>query len=1082
MSATFRSTSMVLLAVLAASGALAQIDTGNISGTIHDATGAVVPRAVVKIVNTGTSAEVSLVSDDNGFYSAPALRPGVYAVTARAAGFQTARRQNIQVRVQDHLPLDFDLAVASDDTVVNVIAEVPLLETQSTSLGHVVEDRAIQELPLNGRNFTQLAVLGAGTSPSRRGPERDTFVANGARPIQNSYLLDGIENKNKIVGFDSSSAQVIQPVLDGIQEFKVQTNTFSAEFGQSAGAVVNVTLKSGTNQLHGSAYEFIRNSALDAKPYFQPTSVRPQFIQNLFGATLGGPVIKARTVAFFSWQSQREVNAAPQLATVPTVAQRAGQFSTPTFDPASTRLGPDGKTYVRDLFGGNLVPQSRWDPVSAKLASLYPSPLSAAASSNFFSNQRQRVSNDQYNIKVDHRFGQNDSFFARYSSTANTNILPSTLPPPANDPSIAEPTGRSWAASETHTLNPVTLNEFRFGYMETRLVQHIATKRLFEEYGIIGAPNLPYVGGLPTFAVNGLTTLGSTGPAALPTPATGSGNFPIDKQGITLQLSDNLSLVRGQHTLKVGADFQQVTLYANSTLSARPAFGFNGVYTQNPQQRAGTGSAYADFLLGYTSSATVSTRSLSESRQHIVQGYIQDDWKVGPRLTLNAGLRYELALPFYEPADHYSDLILEPGPLYGKVLDASQAAAHGYRRSFVDPDWNNFAPRLGIAYKTTQKSVIRSAFGVFYGRDENIPVARRPTNNPPYFIQKTYTSDQINPAILLRTGFPASALDPASVVNPDVNSYGKNTPLPYVLQWNFNFQQELPGGFVADVGYVGSGARRLYTPLNLNLPTPGPGAINPRRPIQGYSAVYALAPWVNSSYNALLAQLERRLARGISVLLGYTYGHSIDYAGANAEQDTGPQDPRNLTPNRGSSNFDLRHRLVASYSVELPFGRGKALLAHSALASAILGGWQLSGITSYQTGLPFTPVLGFDPSNTGTTGRPNRLADGSLASDVRGVRRWFDTSAFIAPSGFVFGNSGRNILRGPNQFNSDVGLARTLRPGERVALQIRAEAFNIFNTPQFGLPGTTIGTTSAGVISTVVNPERQLQFALRASF
>ncbi len=259
--------------------------------------------------------------------------PGSYDVTARAAGFQTARRQNIQVRVQDRLPIDFDLSVASDDTVVNVLAEAPLLEVQSTSLGHVVEERAIKELPLNGRNFTQLAVLGAGTSPSRRGPERDTFVSNGARPIQNSYLLDGIENKNKIVGFDSSSAQAIQPVLDGIEEFKVQTNTFSAEFGQSAGAVVNVTLKSGTNQLHGSAFEFIRNSALDAKPYFQPTSVRPQFIQNLFGATLGGPVIKDRTFAFFSWQSQREVNAAPQLATVPTIAQRLGQFSTPTFDP-----------------------------------------------------------------------------------------------------------------------------------------------------------------------------------------------------------------------------------------------------------------------------------------------------------------------------------------------------------------------------------------------------------------------------------------------------------------------------------------------------------------------------------------------------------------------------------------------------------------------------------------------------------------------------------------------------------------------------------------------------------------------------
>jgi hypothetical protein len=485
----------------------------------------------VKIVNTGTSAAVSLLTDENGFYSAPALRPGVYEITASGTGFQAVRKPDIRVRVQDRLAVDFDLSVATTDTVLNVLGDAPLLETQATSLGHVVEERSIRELPLNGRNFTQLAVLGAGTSPSRRGPERDSFVSNGARPIQNSYLLDGIENKNKIVGFDSSSAQVIQPVLDGIQEFKVQTNTFSAEFGQSAGAVVNVTLKSGTNTLHGSAYEFLRNSGLDAKPYFQPTSVRPQFIQNLFGATLGGPAIKDRTFWFASWQSQREVNAAPQLATVPNAAQRAGVFASAVFDPASTRLGADGKTYARDPFPLNTVPQARFDPVSAKLAGLYPGALSTAASNNFFSNQRQRVSNDQFNVKADHRIGDRDSLFVRYSSTANTNILPATLPPPANDPSIAEPTGRSWAASETHTFTPATLNEARFGYMETRLKQRIDTKRLFAEYGILSAPNLPNVGGLPTFAVSGFTTIGSTGPGALPTPATGSGKLPYRQAG-----------------------------------------------------------------------------------------------------------------------------------------------------------------------------------------------------------------------------------------------------------------------------------------------------------------------------------------------------------------------------------------------------------------------------------------------------------------------------------------------------------------------------------------------------------------------
>ena len=1068
--------------LLAAGVVPAQVDTGTLSGTVRDAASGVIQAAVVKIVHTGTSTTISLLTNENGFYSAPGVRPGEYSITVSAPGFQSETRRGVTLRVQDRLAIDFELKPSQVSTEITVDAKVPLLESETSSLGHVVEEKIIKDLPLNGRNFMQLAVLGAGTSPSRRGPERDTFVSNGARPIQNSYLLDGVENKNKIVGFDSSSAQVIQPVIDGIQEFKVQTNTFSAEFGQSAGAVVNVTLKSGTNQIHGSAFEFLRNSALDAKPYFQPTPVRPQFIQNLFGATLGGPIRKDQTFAFFSWQSQREVNAAPQIATVPTADQLAGKFSTAVYDPASTRLGPDGVTYIRDAFAGNVVPSTRWDPVAARLVKLYPTATSAGSSSNFFSNQRQRVTNDQFNGRLDHRFSERDSLFVRISSSVNKNILPAPLPAPANNPSVAEPDGKSYAASHTHTFTPTLINEFRFGYLYTQLTQSIDSKRLFEDYGINGAPQEPTVVGLPTFGVTGLSTLGSVGPGALPTPATGSGNFPIDKQGRVLQFADNLSWVKGRHTIKFGGDFQVVTLYANSTLSARPAFNFTGVYTQDPQRRSGTGAAFGDFLLGTTSSAAVSTRSISESRQKVVQGYVQDDWAVNSRLTLNAGVRYELALPFYETENKYSNLVLEPGALYGKVLDASQAGANGYRRSFVDPDFNNFAPRVGLAYKAASKTVVRSAFGIFYGRDENIPVARRPTNNPPYYILKTYTADQITPLITLQGGFPSNALSPANITNPDVNSYLKSTPLPYVLQWNLNVQQELPGDLVAQVGYVGSGARKLYVPLNWNLPTPGAGAINGRRPIQGYGAIFALAPWVNSSYNALLAQVERRFSKGLSFLAAYTYGHSLDYAGANAESDVAPQNPRNLTANRGNSNFDVRQRVVFSSTWELPFGKGRALLHDSRVGAAIAGGWQLSGITSYQTGLPFTPVLSYDPSNTGTTGRPNRIADGNLASSARTPGHWFDTAAFVAPAGTVYGNSGRGILRGPRQANTDLSLARNFQLAERVGLQFRAEAFNVFNTPQFGIPANTIGASNAGVISTVVTPERQLQFAARVSF
>src|ERR1700730_1851445 len=448
------------------------------------------------------------------------------------------------------------------------------------------------------------------------------------------------------------------------------------------------------------------------------------------------------------------------------------------------------------------------------------------------------------------------------------------------------------------------------------------------------------VPGVPPFAIAGIATLGTTGPGNLPTPATGSGNLPIDKQGRTIQAADNLSWVRGRHTVKFGFDFQQVTLYANSTLQARPNFNFTGVYTQNPQGRPGTGAAFADFLLGLTNDSQVSTRSISESRQHIYQGYVQDDWNITPRLTLNLGLRYELPLPFYETANKYANLILEPGSLYGKLLDAHNAGQARYRNSFVDPNWHNFAPRVGFAFKLTPKTVIRSAAGIFYGRDENVLVARRPTNNPPYFILSTYTSDQIDPSIVLSQGFPANALDPASVKNPTVNSYLRHSPTPYVQQWNFNVQRELPASWVAQVAYVGSSSHDLYYPDNVNVPAPGPGKVQPRRPIQGFAAIYEYAPFVSANYNALQAQLERRFSKGLTLLAAYTYSHSIDNGSSHADNgigDPGPQNPLNFAAERGNSNFDVRQRFVASTVYELPFGKGKPFLCQSRLGNAIAG-------------------------------------------------------------------------------------------------------------------------------------------------
>ena len=1057
----------------------AQVDSGTIVGTVTDASGLVIEAASVRVVNAGDGATVVLMTNHEGIYTASSLRAGRYKVFAEAQGFRSLERDDIDLRVQDRLAINFSLSVSASDTSVQVTSEAPPLETETSSLGHVVEQETIQGLPLNGRNAIQLATLAPGTSPSQRTQERNTFISNGQRSIQNSYLLDGVDNKNKIVGFDNSTAQSIEPIVDAIEEFKVQTSTFSAEFGQSAGAVVNATIRSGTNRFHGSAFEFLRNSALDATPYFQSTSMaKPVFQQNQFGATLGGPLWKDHTYFFFAWQSSRIADSAPQLATVPTLAQRSGQFSTPIFDPATTSAAGNG--YTRAQFAGNQIMPSRFDPVAAKILALYPTP-NRVGSFNFVSNQKERVDNDQYIGRVDHHFSERDSVFAHYIASLGTNILPATLPAPASNASIVHPEAHSFVASETHIVSPAMVNEVRVGYQETREQQNIDSPRLFEQFGILGTPEIPTITGLPTFAVSGLTTIGTTGPGTLLTPATGSGNLPIDKQGRTLQLSDTLSWQRGTHSLRFGFDLQQVTLYANATLSARPAFNFNGAYTQDPQHRSTTGNAFADFLLGYTSSSTVSTVSRSESRQHIYQGFVQDDWKVAPRLTINAGLRYEVPLPFYETADHYSNLILEKGALYGTLLDASGAGAAGYRRSFSDPNVRNLAPRFGFAFQAAPTTVVRSAFGIFYGRDENVPVARRPTNNPPYFIQTSYTSDQISPGILLQQGFPADAINPANVKTPSVNSYPKNFPTPYVEQWSLSVQQQLPQALVAQVSYVGSSTHRLYYPLQIDQPRPGAGSVQARRPLAQYSAVYQYAPFVASNYNSLQGQLERRFNHGLYLLAAYTWSHSIDNGSSQVDNTPVPQDALNLAAERGDSNFDVRNRFVLSGIYDLPFGRGHLLGGDSRLLSAFIGGWSAKAIFSAQGGVPFTPVEAIDQSNTGTTARPNRIANGSLETG-RTIARWFDASAFPTPSQYTFGNSGRDILRGPGLHNLDLAASRTFPIRELVSAEFRAEASNILNTPQFSLPNATLGQTTTGAISSVVNPQRQIQLALRVAF
>ncbi len=1074
---------LLFISAWAAQCLIAQVDTGAISGTVTDSSKRAVQTARVRILHVETGIVATIQTNGEGFYSAPGLRMGKYNVSASADGFATETKTGIELRVQDRLNVEFTLVPGQMTTTVSVMAETPPLETGDSSMGQVVDQPTMHSLPLNGRNYIELATLAAGTSPSRRGGERATFIANGVRATQNVYLLDGADNRNKIAGFDNSTAQAIEPVLDAVREFKVQTSTFSAEFGQAAGAVVNVTMKAGTNRIHGSLFEYIRNSYFDATPYFQVDGQNPQFNQNQFGATVGGPIAKDSTFFFVSWQSMRAVSFAPQLTSVPTLKQRQGIFPMTIYDPRTTVATPNGKSSLRTPFPKNTIPAKAWDAVAAGLLPLYPLP-NLDRPTNFFSDQKESVDNDQFNFRGDHHFRSGDSLFARASFTNNTNLLPAVLPTPVTSLITVWPEAHSGVGSETHIFRPNLINEARVSYLETRERQQVAGSNLNAQYGIKGAPDDSEVHGLPTFAIAGFATLGTTGPGALPLSATGSANLPIDKQGRNFQIFDNLSWVRGRHTLKFGVDVEQVTLYANVTLLERPNFNFTGVYTQNPQNPIVTGASLADFLLGWVNDFTVSTRSRAEVRQHTFEGYVQDDWKATSRLTWNLGLRYELAMPWYETAGRYANFILDPrNAAYGTVVTAAQARHYGYRDSFTEPATRNFAPRVGLAYLVTPRTVIRSGFGVFYGRvDENLGLNARPTNNPPFFERSANFGDQVHKLILLSEGLPPNALDPGHVLNPNVNSWPRQMPLPYTLEWNFNVQQELGHDFTAEIGYVGTAGHDLYITQNFNAPYPGPGPIAPRRPFPSYSAILDYVPLIRSNYHSMIVQVERRFRNGLSFLGAYTWSHSIDNGGQMSDADVPAQNPHDLSAERGSSNFDVRHRLSVSYIYDLPFGRGKPWLSRPGVARALLGGWELSGITSIQTGLPFTPILKTDNSNTGTIARPDVVPGVALYPARQDPTNWFNPTAFTTPAPFTYGNAGRDILRGPGLWNQDVGLDRSISIRERFVIRFSAQAFNVFNTPQFGLPNNKLGVPTTGVISTVITQARQLQLGLHLTF
>ena len=1085
----------------------AQTTTGSIVGTVMDPSSAVIGGATVTITNMDTAIAVKTTTDASGNYVITPLQVGRYSVAVEAAGFKKSVRSDITVNVQDRIRVDATLEVGAVTDTVEVQAAAPLLQTDTSYLGQVVDSQRIVDLPLNGRYFSRLAILTAGTAPTPAGARDEKtggFSSNGVRPYQNNYLLDGVDNNSMSEDMVSQAAYVVGPPPDAIAEFKVQTNSMSAEFGRSGGAVLNVTIKSGTNQLHGTAYEFLRNSALDAKNYFDsPDNPIPPFKLNQFGGSVGGPILKNRTFFFFDYQGTRQRTGHTSFATLPPEAWRNGDFSgfQPIFDPATTTIDANGNA-TRQPFANNQIPQNRFNPVAQTMLGLFPAPNIPGSvdvtgvGNNYLINPVEPDTTNQFDVRIDHKISESDSIFGRFSFSNNHLTPPGEIPPPIDSADFASGdflnNARNLVITETHIFTPRTVNELRLGYSRNRSerLQFNSTKNLSAQYGIPGIPFGPTNGGLPQFNVDGLSSFGSA--EYQPT---------VEVQNI-YHIVDSLSLIRGRHTIKIGAEIKpRVNFTILQPPYPRGELNFSGNFTRDPNNIANTGLGAADFLLGALDTSILSSFIDDTFQQPGQFYYVQDDFKVTKKLTLNLGLRYEFVTFAMEKYNAEASFNIATNTLdiaHGRQ-DALPpnwypqiAVNRNAPRSLVPNEKHDFGPRIGFAYNVHRNTVIRGGYGIFYSSYEAGPLSiPNPGNNPPFFEQTTFLPVsflQPNAKVNnLSQGFPGDTLS-----NPDAPSLFSLDPRfhnPYVQHWNLSVQQDLGWNTVLEIAYAGSKGTKLYEFRNANPvePSSDPNADSASRRARPYLSDLTYWCACNSShYDSLQTKLEKRFSGGLSFLTAYTYGKVIDessQASLGFASGGGFRSPDNPQWEKARADFDITHRFVNSLSYELPIGKGKRFASGlNGVGEFLLGGWELQGIQSVNTGTPRT-VRGRGLCNCSGEGRPDVIAGAPLYPSNQSASNWFNTAAFTDPAFGTFGDSGRNIITTATQVNIDTSLFKDFRITEGKKLQFRSEFFNMLNHPNFKSDSLNVNyyQATAGQYSAAW-PSRQIQFALKFIF
>lgn len=1085
-------TTFLLLPILAAPKALlAQAATGELAITVDDSTNAVVTGAEVTITGSDTGATVrALTSNDRGIADVPLLQPGRYNVHISAPGFKAVDRNGINVSVGNVLSLDITLTLGDSTETVTVTGDAPLIEDKSETIAQVISNKQVTDLPLNGRNYLDAANYIPGTVPTAAGRD-NSFTAYGNTGLQNAFLLDGSRNVNYLRGLDNFARDMVRPPLDALREFTVDTSNFSAEYGAAAGGVINAITKSGTNRIHGSAYDFVRNDRLDSQNYF--ASRKPLLVRNQYGGSFGGPIKRDKAWFFAAYEGVHQRDESPATATVPTAAERTGDFSADSaiiYDPSTTT--GTGTTAVRTPFANNIITASELNNIGLALAAYYPLPNSPSISANTYKrNAPERIDVKNGIARGDMQVSEKDSIFVRYAHEITATSNESALPAPAANPGTATVTSKGVGSGYTRILTNELINEFRSSWTTVGIVSGGTQPR---NEIIAGSLDTRVNTGTPTFNVSNLAGLGGQGPCC--------GNSPLAKTSGVFDYADNVSWSHNKHQFKFGGEFLWIRPHTFSTSNGRSSFGFTGVFTQKPSSRGNSGNALADLLLGDANSLTTGTVAENEERGTAYGIYAADQYQFSKSLTINYGVRYEYNTPFTETQNRMGNFILDPGPLYGQLIFSGNPLLP---RGLVYGDKNNVAPRLGLAYRVphVNQMTIRASYGIFYGQDEGTGVTNRLTSNPPFFGygSTTLSSDQLHPStgyvlsssdvIARPTPIPPSSFTLVPTATSTLVSWREHFQTSYVQQWSLSIQKELPWEMLAEINYVGNHGSQLLGLGQGNQPTVlNSTSVNSRRPLAAYTiaSVKTVGNWNSSQYEGMSAKLEKRFKNGYSFLNSMTYGHAFDLQNPALDLcdtcgvgDT-LQDNSNRPANYASSDNDVRFRYVLTGIIELPFGNGKAFLNGSHVVSAIAGGWAVSPVYQYQTGLPFTEAMSYDAANAGTLTRPTQLCDPNQGAP-RTIHQWFNTACFINTGSYTFGNASRNNVRSPGKNQLNLSLQRNFliqRLGD-TNLNMRLEGFNLLNHPQFGTPGNTIGNTLNGVISSAGAP-RQVQIAARITF